>query len=158
MGAFPRDDVEDDLRFDGTNLEDFIESLQLAAEIGERKKEEKKKQLIARSDESENEEVKRIVEESRTWKRITAELWMTYTQARQDQTRKERLQEKGLWIGREVAEPQGKEAEDERKDNAHFRRLKNTTMVSPKSSNKGSDQAKGDEQEDEEAAEGGREA
>ncbi|GBG77328.1 hypothetical protein CBR_g23659 [Chara braunii] len=153
MGAFPRDDVEDDLRFDETNLEDFIESLQLTAERGEWNKEERKKQLIARSKESEKEEVKRIVEGSRTWKRITTELWIAYTQTRQDQTRKESLQEKGLWIGKEVAEPQGKEAEDEEEDNVPMKRLKNKTRVSPKSSIKGFEQAEGDEQEEEEAAE-----
>ncbi|GBG89284.1 hypothetical protein CBR_g48993 [Chara braunii] len=153
MGVFPRDDVEDDLRFDETNLEDFIESLQLAAESGEWNKEERKKQLIARSVESEKEEVKGIVEGSRTWKRIIAELWIAYTQTRQDQTRKERLQEKELWIGREVDEPQGKEAEDEEEDNVPLKRLKNKTRVSLKSSSKGSEQAEGDEQEEEEAAE-----
>ncbi|GBG75233.1 hypothetical protein CBR_g19869 [Chara braunii] len=153
MGVFPRDDVEDDLRFDGTNLEEFFESLQLAAERGEWNKEERKKQLIARSKESEKEEVKGIVKGSRTWKRITAELWIAYTQVRQDQTRKERLQEKGLWIGRDVAEPQGKEAKVEEEDNVPLKRLKNKTRVSPKSSSKGSEQAEGDEQEEEEAAE-----
>ncbi|GBG82350.1 hypothetical protein CBR_g34634 [Chara braunii] len=154
MGDFPRDDVEDDLRFDETNLEDFIDNLQLTAERGEWNEEEKKKQLIARSERSEKEEVKRTVEGSRTWKRITAELWMTYTQARQDQTRKERLQERGLWIGREMVEPQGKGAEDEEEDNVPLKRLKNKTRVSPKSSCKGSDQAEEDEQKEEEAAEG----
>ncbi|GBG92789.1 hypothetical protein CBR_g57139 [Chara braunii] len=154
MRVFPRDDVEDDLTFDETNLEDFIESLQLAAERGEWTKEARKKQLIARSEKSEKEEVKGIVEGSRTWKRITAELWIAYTQVRQDQTIKERLQEKGLWIGREVVEPQGKEAEDEEEDNVPLKRLKNKTRVSPKSSSKGSEQAEGDEQEEEEAAEG----
>ncbi|GBG61052.1 hypothetical protein CBR_g18645 [Chara braunii] len=57
MGEFPRDDVEDDLRFDGTNLEDFIEIVQLAAERGEWSEEEKRKQLIARSNKGEKEEV-----------------------------------------------------------------------------------------------------
>ncbi|GBG81642.1 hypothetical protein CBR_g32635 [Chara braunii] len=99
MGEFPRDDVEDDLRFDGTNLEDFVESLQLAAERGEWSEEEKRKQLIARSDKGEKEEVRGIVEGSRTWKRITAEFWIPYTQARQDETRKERLQKKGAIEG-----------------------------------------------------------
>ncbi|GBG62998.1 hypothetical protein CBR_g34698 [Chara braunii] len=154
MGTFPRDDVEDDLKFDGTNLDDFIESLQQAAERGEWNKEEKKKQLIARSEESEREEVKRIVEGSRTWKRITAELWMAYTQARQDQTRKERLQKKGLWIGREVVEPQEKGAENEEGDSVPLKRLKDKTRVSPKSSSQGSDQAEGDEQKEKEATEG----
>ncbi|GBG71199.1 hypothetical protein CBR_g8502 [Chara braunii] len=74
IGEFPRDDVEDDLRFDGTNLEDFVESLQLAAERGEWNEEEKRKQLIARSDKGEKEEVRGIVEGSQTWKRITTEL------------------------------------------------------------------------------------
>ncbi|GBG63147.1 hypothetical protein CBR_g36916 [Chara braunii] len=113
MGEFPRDDVENDLRFDGTNLEDFVESLQLAVERGEWSEEEKRKQLITKSDKGEKEEVRGIVEGSRTWKRITAELWIAFTQARQDQTRKEKLQKKGLWIGREMTEPQGKEEENE---------------------------------------------
>ncbi|GBG70568.1 hypothetical protein CBR_g6694 [Chara braunii] len=72
---------------------------------------------------------------------------------RQDQTRKERLQEKGLWIGRAVAEPQGKEAENEEEDNVSLKRLKNKTRVSPKSSSKGSERDEGDEQEEEETAE-----
>ncbi|GBG80739.1 hypothetical protein CBR_g31294 [Chara braunii] len=154
MGIFPRGNVEDDLRFDETNLEDFIESLQLAAERGEWNKEEKKKQLIAKSEESEKEEVKEIVEESRTWKRITAELWMTYTQARQDQTRTRRLQKKGLWIGREMAKPQRAGAEDEEGDDVPLKRLKDRVRIPPKSSNKGSDQEEGGEQKKEEAAEG----
>ncbi|GBG63218.1 hypothetical protein CBR_g36986 [Chara braunii] len=136
MGKFPRDDVEDDLRFDGTNLEDFVESLQLAAKRGEWSEEEKRKQSIARSDKDEKEEVREIVEGSRTWKRITAELWIAYTQARQDQIRKERLQNKGLWIGREVTDPQGKEEENEKEDNVPLKKLKNKAMVSPKSSSK----------------------
>ncbi|GBG91934.1 hypothetical protein CBR_g54029 [Chara braunii] len=74
--------------------------------------------------------------------------------ARQNQTRKERLQERGLWIGKEMAEPQGKEAEDEEEDNVPLKRLNNKTRVSPKSSSKGSDQAEEDEQKEEEVAEG----
>ncbi|GBG85644.1 hypothetical protein CBR_g40373 [Chara braunii] len=154
MGAFPRDDMEDDLRFDETNLEDFIESLQLTAERGEWNKEEKKKQLIAKSEESEKEEVKEIVEGSRTCKRITAELWMTYTQARQDKTKKERLQKRELWIGREMVEPQGEGAEDEEEVDVSLKRSKDKVRVVPKSSSNGSDQAEGDEQKAEEATEG----
>ncbi|GBG62011.1 hypothetical protein CBR_g28487 [Chara braunii] len=125
----------------------------LAAERGEWSEEEKRKQLIARSDKGEKEEVRGIVEGSRTWKRITAELWMAYTQARQDRTRKERLQNKGLWIGREVTEPQGKEEENEEEDNVPLKKLKNKARVPPKSSSKESEQAEGDEQEEEEAVE-----
>ncbi|GBG83087.1 hypothetical protein CBR_g36705 [Chara braunii] len=153
MGVFPRDDVENDLRFDGTNLEDFIDSLQLATERGEWSEEEKKQQLIARTEKSEKEEVKGIVEGSRTRHIITAELGIAYTQARQDQTRKERLQERGLRIGREMGELHGKEAEDEEEDDVPLKRLKNKARVVPKSSNKGSGQAKGNEQEEEEEAE-----
>ncbi|GBG93470.1 hypothetical protein CBR_g71045 [Chara braunii] len=153
MGEFPRDDVEDDLRFDGTNLEDFVESLQLTAERGEWSEKEKRKQLIARSDKGEKEEVREIVEGSRTLKRITAKLWMTYTQVRQDRIKKERLQKKGLWIGREVTEPQGKEKDNEEEDNVPLKKLKNKARVSPKSSSKESEQAEGDKQEEEEAAE-----
>ncbi|GBG61946.1 hypothetical protein CBR_g26109 [Chara braunii] len=64
MGEFPGDDVEDDLRFDGTNLEDFVESLQMTAERGEWREEEKRKQLITKSDKGEKEEVRGIVEGS----------------------------------------------------------------------------------------------
>ncbi|GBG61178.1 hypothetical protein CBR_g19254 [Chara braunii] len=151
MGEFPRDDVEDDLRFDGTNLEDFVESLHLAVERGVWSEEERRKQLITRSDKGEKEEVRGIVEGSRTWKRITAELWITYTQARQDQIKKERLQKKGLWIGREVTELQEKEEENEEEDNVPLKKLKNNARISPKSSNKESERAEGDEQEEEAA-------
>ncbi|GBG84404.1 hypothetical protein CBR_g38686 [Chara braunii] len=153
MGEFPRDDVEDDLRFDETNLEDFVESLQLAAERGKWSEEERRKQLITRSDKDEKEQVRGIVEGSRTWKRITAELWMTYTQSRQDQIKKERLQKKGLWIGREATEPQEKKEENEEKDNVPLKKLKNKARVSPKSSSKESEQPEGDEQEEEETSE-----
>ncbi|GBG79001.1 hypothetical protein CBR_g28714 [Chara braunii] len=153
MGAYPRDDVEDDLRFDGTNLEDFIDILQLAAERGEWSEEEKKKQLIARTEKSEKEEVKGIVEGSRTWQRITTELGISYTEVRQDQTRKEGLQEKGLWIGREMDDPQGKETEGEEEDDVPLKSLRNKARVAPKSSNKGSDRAGGDEQKEGKAAE-----
>ncbi|GBG64080.1 hypothetical protein CBR_g40528 [Chara braunii] len=98
MGVFPMDYVEDDLRFDETNVEDFIDSLQLAA--------------------------------------------------RRDQTRKERLQERELWIGRKMDESQRKEAEDEKEDDVPLKRLKNKARVAPKSSDKGSDQAKRDEHEE----------
>ncbi|GBG77764.1 hypothetical protein CBR_g24212 [Chara braunii] len=153
MREFPRDDVEDDLRFDGTNLEDFIESLQLATERGEWSEEEKRKQLIARSDKCEKEKIRGIVEGSRTWKRIMVELWMAYTQARQDQIKKERLQKKGLWIGREVTESQGKEEDNEEEDNVPLKKLKNKARVFHKSSSKESEQVEGDEQEEEEASE-----
>ncbi|GBG74875.1 hypothetical protein CBR_g19388 [Chara braunii] len=153
IGAFPRDDVEDDLRFDWTNLEDFIDSLQLAAERGEWSEEEKKKQLIVRTKKSEKEEVKGIVEGSRTWQRITAELGIAYTQERQGQTRKERLQEKGLWIGREMDEPQEKGTEDEEEDDVPLKRLRDKKRVAPKSSNEGSDQARGYEQKEGETTE-----
>ncbi|GBG67118.1 hypothetical protein CBR_g81542 [Chara braunii] len=153
MGEFPRDDVEDDLRFDGTNLEDFVKSLQLAAERGVWSEKERRKQLITRSDKDENEEVRGIVEGSRTCKRITAELWMAYTQVRQDQIKKEKLQKKGLWIGREVTEPQGKKEENEEEDNGPMKKLKNKARISPKSSSKESERPEGDEQEEEEAAE-----
>ncbi|GBG83749.1 hypothetical protein CBR_g37550 [Chara braunii] len=73
--------------------------------------------------------------------------------ARQDQIRKERLQKKGLWIGREVTESQGKEEEIEEEDNVPLKKLKDKARVSPKSSSKESEQAEGDEQEEEEAAE-----
>ncbi|GBG63054.1 hypothetical protein CBR_g36539 [Chara braunii] len=129
MGEFPMDDVEDDLRFDGTNLEDFVESLQLTAERGEWSEEEKRKQLIARSDKDEKGE------------------------ARQDQIKKKKLQKKGLWIGREVTEPQGEEEENEEEDNVSLKKLKNKARVSPKSDSKESEQAEGGEQEEEEAAE-----
>ncbi|GBG78019.1 hypothetical protein CBR_g25953 [Chara braunii] len=73
--------------------------------------------------------------------------------ARQDQRKKERLQKKGLWIGREVTEPQGNEEENEEEDNVPLKKLKNKARVSPKSSSKESERAEGDEQEEEEAAE-----
>ncbi|GBG81607.1 hypothetical protein CBR_g32599 [Chara braunii] len=71
----------------------------------------------------------------------------------QDQTRKERLQKKGLWIGRGVTEPQGKEEKNEEEDNVPLKVLKNKARISPKSSSKESEQAEGNEQDEEEAAE-----
>ncbi|GBG68535.1 hypothetical protein CBR_g3079 [Chara braunii] len=63
MGTYPRDDVEDDLKFDGTNLEDFIDSLQLAAEKGEWSEEEKKKQEVKEGEKGEKEGKLRRVKE-----------------------------------------------------------------------------------------------
>ncbi|GBG80656.1 hypothetical protein CBR_g31116 [Chara braunii] len=153
MGVFPRDEVEDDLRFDGTNLEDFIDSLQLAAEIGEWSEEENKKQLIARTEKDEKEEIKGIVEGSRILERITAEMGIAYTQARQDQSRKERLQEKGLWIRKEMDEPQGKETKVEEEDDVPLKRLRNKARTVPVSNSRGSDQAEEDKQKEVEVAE-----
>ncbi|GBG66400.1 hypothetical protein CBR_g60053 [Chara braunii] len=71
MGEFPRNDMEDDLKFNGTNLEDFIESLQLAAERGEWSEEEKRKQLIAdqtKADGDEQEEEEAAEERKRSMK------------------------------------------------------------------------------------------
>ncbi|GBG83564.1 hypothetical protein CBR_g37282 [Chara braunii] len=63
MGNFPRDEIEDDLTFDGTNLDQFVDSLPLSAEKGGWNDEEKRKRLMERTKKSESEEVKRIVEE-----------------------------------------------------------------------------------------------
>ncbi|GBG78638.1 hypothetical protein CBR_g27864 [Chara braunii] len=77
---------------------------------------------------------------------------IAYTQARQDRTRKEKLQEKGLWIGREMDELHEREADDEKEEDVPLKRLRNKARVVPKSSSRGSDQAEEGEKEEGEAA------
>ncbi|GBG91269.1 hypothetical protein CBR_g52154 [Chara braunii] len=152
IGIFPRDEIEDDMIFDGTNLDEFVDSLQLSAERGGWSDEEKKKRLIERTEESEKEEVKRIVEESCTWQRIMIKLQMVYTQVRQDQTRKERLQENRLWIEREMDEQQRRAQEDEEEEDMLLRNLRSKPMTFPKDGSRGSDQTREGENEEREVA------
>ncbi|GBG87274.1 hypothetical protein CBR_g45334 [Chara braunii] len=145
---FPRDEIEDDLTFDGTNLDDFVDNLQLSAEEGGGNDEEKKKRLVERTEKSQNEDVKRIVEEAWTWQGILIKLQMTYTQMRQDQTKRERLQEKGLWIGREKDELQRKTQEEGEEKDVPLRGLRSKPRTFPKDRRSGADQAVEKEEEE----------
>ncbi|GBG74040.1 hypothetical protein CBR_g17750 [Chara braunii] len=77
---------------------------------------------------------------------------IAYTQARQDRTRKKRLQEKGVVDWKEIDELQEREAEDEEEEDVPLKRQRNKARVVPKSSSRASDQAEEGEKEEGEAA------
>ncbi|GBG62266.1 hypothetical protein CBR_g29874 [Chara braunii] len=93
-----RDEIEDDIIFDGTNLEDFEDSINLCSEKrrwGERKIME---QVMRRIAPREYEAVKRIKEESDTKGSFLVKMRKTYSLEVQKQKKKLLLQEQGLWI------------------------------------------------------------
>ncbi|GBG80735.1 hypothetical protein CBR_g31290 [Chara braunii] len=99
-GDLRRNEIEEDIIFDETNVEDFEESIALCAEKKWWKEEEKLEQVMTRVDSREYENMKKIKEESDTWGRFLVKFRRTYTLAIQKQKKRQLLQEQGLWIGR----------------------------------------------------------
>ncbi|GBG63009.1 hypothetical protein CBR_g34709 [Chara braunii] len=99
-GDLARDEIEDDISFDDTNLEDFEDSINLCSEKrrwGERKMME---QVMRRIAPREYEAVKRIKEESDTRGSFLVKMRKAYPLEVQRQKKKQLLQEQGLWIGK----------------------------------------------------------
>ncbi|GBG89390.1 hypothetical protein CBR_g49181 [Chara braunii] len=86
-GDLRRDEIEDDIIFDGTNVENFEDSLPLCAEKKGWKEEEKLEQVMARVDPREYESMRKIKEESDTWGGFLVKFRRTYTLAVLDKKR-----------------------------------------------------------------------
>ncbi|GBG58617.1 hypothetical protein CBR_g17 [Chara braunii] len=93
-----RDEIEDDIIFDNTDLGDFEDSIRLCSEKrrwGERKMLE---QVMRRITPREYEAVKKIKEESDTRGSFLVKMRKAYPLEVQRQKKKQLLQEQGLWI------------------------------------------------------------
>ncbi|GBG87063.1 hypothetical protein CBR_g44519 [Chara braunii] len=99
-GDLRRDEIENDIIFDETNVGDFEDNIALCVEKKGWKEEEKLKQVMARVDPREYESMSKINEESDTWGGFLVKFRRTYTLVIQRQKKRQLLQEQGLWIGR----------------------------------------------------------
>ncbi|GBG91865.1 hypothetical protein CBR_g53845 [Chara braunii] len=95
-----RDEIEDNITFDGTNLEDFEDSIGLCAERNRWDDEEKLEQAAIKVTPRERETVRTIRKGSDTWGGFLVEMRKVYPLSIQRQKKRQLFQEQGVWIGR----------------------------------------------------------